>query len=435
MSPAVAAGAYHGLALENDGTLVAWGYNTSGQTNVPSNLTNVVALAGGFFHSLALKSDGTVAVWGGNNFGQLNLPAGLTNVVAIAAGAYHSLALKADGSVVAWGNDSSGQTNVPADLNNAVAIAAGINHSLALRADGTVAAWGGNSYGQTNVPVGLTNVVAISSGENFALALRRDGTMKAWGSSGAGQTNVPPSANAISITSGQNCSFALAPDGTVAAWGDNSSGQLNLPSGLTNLAQLAGGMNFSLAIAEQAPLAIPQTNSGFVNHDLPVTLNASAGDGPSLNFRILTLPQVGNLFQISGGARGNAINTPGTPVSDPAGKIFFAPATNAVGYPYDQFSFAANDGWNDSPPATVTANIGLPIAPQFANTAGINFTGGTFGLSLNGSSHATYSVWASANLSDWNRLGTATETTPGIYQFTDPTVTNLPERFYRLTAP
>jgi len=301
-----------------------------------------------------------------------------------------------------------------------------------LRADGTVAAWGGNSYGQTNVPAGLTNVVAISSGENFALALRRDGTMKAWGSSGAGQTNVPPTAtNAIGIVSGQNFNFALAPDDSVTAWGDNSSGQLNLPPGLTNLAQLSGGMAFSLAIADQAPVALAQTNSGFVNHDLAVTLSASAGDGPTLNFRISALPQLGSLFQFSGGA----INAPNTRVADPAGRVFFAPGTNATGNPYAQFSFSANDGLNDSPPATVTVNIGFPATPQFANVSAPNLAGGAFAFAMNGSANAAYSVWASTNLANWDWLGTAVEVTPGWYQFTDSTASNWAARFYRLTAP
>src|SRR5688500_9689472 len=83
--------------------VIAWGNNSSGQTNVPLDLTDAVAIAGGAVHSLALRSDGTVAAWGRNAFGQTNVPAGLTLVTAIGAGAVHNIALKNDGTVVAWG--------------------------------------------------------------------------------------------------------------------------------------------------------------------------------------------------------------------------------------------------------------------------------------------------------------------------------------------
>src|SRR5437016_9615796 len=115
---AVAAGAHHNLALRNDSTVMAWGDNTSGQTNVPIGLSNVAAIAagglagvGGTGHSLALRSNGTVVAWGDDSHGQCQLPAGLTNVVAIAAGAFHSLALKADGRIAAWGNNKIGRAS------------------------------------------------------------------------------------------------------------------------------------------------------------------------------------------------------------------------------------------------------------------------------------------------------------------------------------
>jgi len=56
-------------------------------------LSNVVAVAGGAYHSLALKSDGTVVAWGYNGDGETNVPPGLSNVVAIAGGGSESLAL------------------------------------------------------------------------------------------------------------------------------------------------------------------------------------------------------------------------------------------------------------------------------------------------------------------------------------------------------
>ena len=73
--------------------VVAWGANYYGQTNVPSGLSNVVAIAAGSSHSLALTAEGRVVGWGASNYGQTTVPSGLTNVVAIAAGADYSLAL------------------------------------------------------------------------------------------------------------------------------------------------------------------------------------------------------------------------------------------------------------------------------------------------------------------------------------------------------
>ena len=107
---AVAGGDLHSLAVTADGTVVAWGYDSSGQCNVPAGLAGVVALAGGFEHSLALRSDGTVVAWGAGEpdnptdpfgFGQSAVPPGLGGIVAIAAGDWQSVALFAPPSLAA----------------------------------------------------------------------------------------------------------------------------------------------------------------------------------------------------------------------------------------------------------------------------------------------------------------------------------------------
>ena len=77
------------------------------------NTTRFTHIAAGFLHSVALKADGTVVAWGWNDSGQGTVPAGLTGVVAVAAGSEHNLALKADGTVVAWGANHGGQSSVP----------------------------------------------------------------------------------------------------------------------------------------------------------------------------------------------------------------------------------------------------------------------------------------------------------------------------------
>jgi alpha-tubulin suppressor-like RCC1 family protein len=68
-----------------------WGI--SSQAQVPAGTSNAVAIAAGRDHSLALRADGTVVAWGRNTSEQTNVPGFLTNVVAIAGGENHSLAL------------------------------------------------------------------------------------------------------------------------------------------------------------------------------------------------------------------------------------------------------------------------------------------------------------------------------------------------------
>ena len=246
---AVAGGAAHSLALKADGTLIAWGNGSSGKTNIPAGLTDAVAIAVGHSHNLALKADGTVVAWGLNNLGQTNVPAGLAGVVGIAAANGLSLALRSDGTVVVWGASAQGQTNAPPRVPGVTAIACGLNHCLALRADGTVVAWGSNSSGQTNVPGGLSDVAAVAGGGLHSLALKNDGSIVAWGGNSSGQTSVPAGlARATAVAAGSVHSLALRPDGTVAAWGANSQGQTNVPAGLTNVVAIAAGHFHSLAV-------------------------------------------------------------------------------------------------------------------------------------------------------------------------------------------
>jgi hypothetical protein len=157
--------------------VVAWGDNSSRQTDVPSGLTNAVVVAAGWSHSVVLRADGTVVAWGHPDFGVTNVPSGLSNVVAVAADCQRSLVLRSDGTVVAWGRNEYGQWNVPTDVTNVVAVAAGYGHSLALSAHGTVVSWprGAYAYLGAKVPNGLTNVIAVAAGAFHALALIGDG--------------------------------------------------------------------------------------------------------------------------------------------------------------------------------------------------------------------------------------------------------------------
>ena len=246
---AVAGGESHSLALRRDGSVIAWGANDYGQSDVPGGLTSVVAIAAGRDHSLALRSDGRVVGWGRDDFGQATVPATLSNVVAIAAGLDHSLALKSDGTASPWGRNDFGQATAPATLANVVGIAGGGYHSLALKGDGTVVAWGTNYFGQSSVPSAVTNIVAIASGGEHSIALKGDGTLIAWGLNNYGQTNIPSgAANIVAIAGGRYHSLALRADGKVLAWGRNNLGQTNVVPLLANATAIAAGYAHCLAV-------------------------------------------------------------------------------------------------------------------------------------------------------------------------------------------
>ncbi len=81
---AVAAGGSHSVALKSDGTVWVWGSNSDGQLGLGTiggsdvtspeqvpGLDGVTAVAAGMYYTLALEDDGTVWAWGSNSDGQI----------------------------------------------------------------------------------------------------------------------------------------------------------------------------------------------------------------------------------------------------------------------------------------------------------------------------------------------------------------------------
>ncbi len=270
----VAAGGFHSLFLNPDGTIGGWGKNTDGQVNIPSVATNVVAIAAGGDHSLALNQDGSILAWGRDWDGQTDVPAVATNVIAVSAGWAHSLALRGDGTVVAWGNDDFGQTDVPALALRIVAVAAGRFHSMALRSDGTVVTWGLDSA----VPSEATNVVAIATGFENCIALRADGSVVAWGDNSYGQSSVPASAtNIVLIAANYYHAIALRADGSAVTWGSDYFGVSELPPAATNnIGSIAAGEDYTVLLASRSkPVFGRQLTGVSVATGAPAVLSAT----------------------------------------------------------------------------------------------------------------------------------------------------------------
>jgi hypothetical protein len=413
---ALAAGDSHCLALREDGTVIAWGLNGSGQTNVPPDLTNAVSVAAGSTHSLALRRDGTVTLWGRiwGNSAPTPVPPEATNVVALALGpgAHHAMVLRADGTVVDWG--FSDTADIPLTARNIVSVAAGAVHSVALRSDGQVVAWGYNISGQTNVPAAATNVVAIAAGWYGNAALRADGTILTWGAAPQPQgfTNVVDVAcpfNSFFPYDYSICSFlALKGDGSVVE--SATSVSVSAPANATNVAAVAAGSYDGLALVGSGPPVFP----GF-----PV--NRTVAGGATAYLRLVAV----GAFPLSYQWSCNGTNIPGATNTvlvltnvqpSQSGTCYTLTATNMVG-------------------SATSAPIKLLTPPFVFNTSLTNLLMTSNGLQLQlDGVFATNSViiYASTNFVNWLPMLTNSPAT-GSVLFLDSSATNLPRRFYRAT--
>ncbi len=295
-------GIYHSLALDQDGNVWSWGYNSHNQLgdgttinrDIPKKIIDDVKdISAGYYHSVALKNDGTVWAWGFNGFAQIGADyeknyspiqvQGLTDIIAIAAGSYHTLALKNDGTVWMWGRkdyhtSSAGvyeniKTPIQIEgLTSIKSIAAGYYSNFAVQEDGTGYAWGINNQGQlgdgtqinreTPVKLSVNNIKAVSAGQYHTIMLNEDGEVFGFGYNydyQYGDINENILNNIASVASGNNYSLMLTQDGRVLACGNNNYGQLGngtnkismvpVYNGLENIkAIVVGGGGHSIAL-------------------------------------------------------------------------------------------------------------------------------------------------------------------------------------------
>ncbi len=271
----IAAGSSHSLAVKDDGTLWSWGQNDRGQlgdgtTENRSTPVRVSGLAGvravitaprdpvlyAVNSNFALLDDGTVWAWGENSTGALgdgtmtNRPTpvrvpGLPAITALHAGGANShYVLAADGTVWAWGSNERGQLGdgtterrlTPVQVSGlggitALAMADSAT-CFALTAEGALWTWGDNLSGQVGegvprtltTPVrvtGLPSVTSVAAGWGHAIAVAGDGQVWSFGGNGLGQlgNGSTSSPNAVAPAPVPGLTGVRA----VFVWGDTSA--------------------------------------------------------------------------------------------------------------------------------------------------------------------------------------------------------------------
>jgi len=299
----VAAGANHTLAIDEDGDLWSWGANGQGQLgravnpanpgNVPRQVgsaTSWQSVAAGENYSLAIDEDGSLWAWGSNaNFrtglgvstGNTPSPQMLADVLggptlggpivwqSVAAGRSHALAIDSVGQLWAWGNGQNGalglggtapqptpsQVTVPGAAADWESVTAGTLYTLAIDADGALWGWGTGAGGrlglgtpinqetpptQVPVPVASAPLTSVFAGDNHTLAIDEDGGLWVWGNGAGGRLGLgdetarflPVSLDVDGVDSwelvaaGLNHTMAVDSEGRLWNWGRNNHGQL-----------------------------------------------------------------------------------------------------------------------------------------------------------------------------------------------------------------
>ena len=261
----IAAGFHHSLALDEEGNLWTWGSNSSGQlgdgtnknSNVPIKITNskgtkFVYITASSDHTLAIDENGSIWAWGCNDGGQLgngtmqesHIPVQLitsTQFTQVSTSYLHSLAIDKDGNLWAWGNNGYGKfgngtkndSMTPIKINTGIEfkqVSAGHTYSLGIDKQGNLWGWGSSDSGaeESTKPLQIEKAnkfIKISAGihtNNIAI----DENSNLWTWIKTQFTQVKPGTEFIDIAAGMDHKMAIDKDGNLWTWGNNSNGQL-----------------------------------------------------------------------------------------------------------------------------------------------------------------------------------------------------------------
>lgn len=250
----IAAGQNHSAAVKTDGTLWAWGLNTTGGLGTVTDivhrsspvqigsLTTWRQVALGINQTSAIKFDGTLWSCGDNSNGSLGdgtvvnkssmIQVGsATNWKLVSCGRYATAAITTDGKLWTWGRNTEGNLGLGIVANRSAPVQVGLMtnwkqvsisyNTMAIKTDGTLWAWGNNGNGQLGdgtvanksspVQVGLlTNWKYVNAAQAAVGAVKTDGTVWMWGvntNGGLGQRDLVHRSSPVQVGSLTNWKY------------------------------------------------------------------------------------------------------------------------------------------------------------------------------------------------------------------------------------
>lgn len=228
----ISVGNAHGLALDDAGDVAAWGTwqewvpcddwacdEPEEAVTVPAEVQDatITQIAAGAYHDLALTDEGEVLTWGpATSEPEFQVPAALDGqrVVRIDAGPNTSAAITAAGRLHVWGD--FGDSTLPPRLRDPATRVTAVDVSrswgLALT-DDTLLAFGDRVPALLNVPTAVRrgDVVAFAAGDFIGLAGTANGGLHSWPPNGEDATSAPPrlAGPLIDLSAGYGAATAL----------------------------------------------------------------------------------------------------------------------------------------------------------------------------------------------------------------------------------
>ena len=246
---ALALGTYHGTALREDGSLVSWGRDNSGQIAGTPDGTGFIAVDAGLLYSLALHEDGTLHIWGGG-LGGKELPP-QTEFSDIAAGDGFAMALNEEGFITLWSYSSSGSypDSWPAG-SGYKDIRAGTYLALAIDSANQLELFGNSTTGVLEAEIPAGSYLYADAAEFHAAGILSDGRLVSWGGGEAETHDLIQNLDDgpySSVALGEYLGVGLRKDGTVRSFGD-SSVAAEIPADMDIVVALAANQDTAVAV-------------------------------------------------------------------------------------------------------------------------------------------------------------------------------------------